>query len=238
MLILEGVSAGYAGVPVLRDVSLVVPSSSVVALLGPNGAGKTTLLRVASGLLRPSSGRVTLDDEDVTGFAPHQLATRGLCHVPEGRGVFGPLSVQDNLVLFSDPGREKEAVERAVEVFPVLGNRLNQAAGTMSGGEQQMLALARAYISGAPVILLDEVSMGLAPVIVDTIFEFLERVAGEGTSLLIVEQYVNKALAIADYAYILGRGRITFAGDSSELVDEDVFHRYLGIEVGAAERTG
>jgi branched-chain amino acid transport system ATP-binding protein len=233
MLTIEGVSAGYAGVSVLRDVSLVVPTSSVVALLGPNGAGKTTLLRVASGLLHPSSGRVTLDGEDVTGFTPHRLAARGLCHVPEGRGVFGPLSVQENLVLFSDPGKEKDAVERAVEAFPVLGNRLHQPAGTMSGGEQQMLALARAYISGAPVILLDEVSMGLAPVIVDTIFEFLEGVAGEGTSLLIVEQYVNKALAIADYAYILGRGCITFAGDAAELVDEDVFHRYLGIEVGA-----
>ena len=234
MLRIEGVSAGYAGVAVLRDVSLVVPSSSVVALLGPNGAGKTTLLRVASGLLRPAAGRVTLDGADVTGQSPHQLAARGLCHVPEGRGVFPPLTVRENLVLFSAPGAEKAAVERAVDVFPKLGDRLEQSAGTMSGGEQQMLALARAYISGAPVILLDEVSMGLAPVVVDAIFEFLERVAREGTSLLIVEQYVNKALAIADYAYILGRGRITFAGDASELVDEDVFHRYLGIEVGAS----
>ncbi|HVW32529.1 MAG TPA: ABC transporter ATP-binding protein [Acidimicrobiia bacterium] len=234
MLTIEGVSAGYAGVLVLRDVSLVVPTSSVVALLGPNGAGKTTLLRVASGLLRPAAGRVTLDGADITGLAPHRLSGRGLCHVPEGRGVFGPLSVEENLVLFSAPGRERDSIDRAVEVFPILGRRLGQAAGTMSGGEQQMLALARAYISGAPVILLDEVSMGLAPVIVDEIFAFLERVAGEGTSLLIVEQYVNKALAIADYAYILGRGRITFAGDAHELADEDVFGRYLGIEVGAS----
>jgi branched-chain amino acid transport system ATP-binding protein len=147
--------------------------------------------------------------------------------------VFPPLTVRENLVLFSAPGAEKAAIERALDVFPKLAERLEQSAGTMSGGEQQMLALARAYISGAPVILLDEVSMGLAPVIVDAIFEFLERVAREGTSLLIVEQYVNKALAIADYTYILGRGRITFAGDASELVDEDVFHRYLGIEVSA-----
>ena len=233
MLTIENISAGYAGVRVLRDVSLVVPSSSVVALLGPNGAGKTTLLRVASGLLRPSAGRVTLDGQNVTGLPPHQLAERGLCHVPEGRGVFAPLSVEENLKLFSARGAEKAAVEKAVDVFPRLRDRLNQSAGTMSGGEQQMLALARAYISGAPVILLDEVSMGLAPVVVDSIFEFLERVANQGTSLLIVEQYVNKALAIADYAYILGRGRITFAGDSAELVDEDVFHRYLGIEIGA-----
>ena len=234
MLTIEGINAGYAGVSVLRDVSLVVPTSSVVALLGPNGAGKTTLLRVASGLLRPASGRVTLDGADVTGLAPHQLSARGLCHVPEGRGVFPPLTVRENLVLFAAPGAGKAAVDQAVDVFPRLGDKLDQSAGTMSGGEQQMLALARAYISGAPVILLDEVSMGLAPVIVDAIFEFLERVAKEGTSLLIVEQYVNKALAIADYAYILGRGRITFAGDAAELVDEDVFHRYLGIEVSAA----
>ncbi|HLF40545.1 MAG TPA: ABC transporter ATP-binding protein, partial [Acidimicrobiia bacterium] len=206
-----------------------------VALLGANGAGKTTLLRVASGLLRPRTGRVTLDGEDVTGLLPHQLAARGICHVPEGRGVFPPLSVRENLVLFSPPGTESESLTRAVAAFPRLEERLDQAAGTMSGGEQQMLALARAYVSGARVILLDEVSMGLAPVVVDMIFEFLERVAREGTSLLIVEQYVNKALAIADYAYILGRGRISFAGDSDELVDEDVFHRYLGIEVGAAE---
>jgi branched-chain amino acid transport system ATP-binding protein len=233
VLTIEGVSAGYAGVAVLRDVSLVVPSSSVVALLGPNGAGKTTLLRVASGLLRPAAGRVTLDGTDVTGLSPHQLAARGLCHVPEGRGVFPPLTVRENLVLFSAPGTEKAGIERALDVFPKLADRLEQSAGTMSGGEQQMLALARAYISSAPVILLDEVSMGLAPLVVDAIFEFLERVAREGTSLLIVEQYVNKALAIADYAYILGRGRITFAGDASELVDEDVFHRYLGIEVGS-----
>jgi branched-chain amino acid transport system ATP-binding protein len=205
-----------------------------VALLGPNGAGKTTLLRVASGLLRPAAGRIILDGEDVTGLPSHQLAARGLCHVPEGRGVFPPLSVRENIVLFSTPGTERSAVERAIEAFPRLKDRLDQAAGTMSGGEQQMLALARAYLSGAPVILLDEVSMGLAPVVVDGIFAFLERVDGEGTSLLIVEQYVNKALAIADYAYILGRGRITFAGDSSELVDEDVFHRYLGIEVSTA----
>ena len=233
MLTIEGVSAGYAGVTVLRDVNLVVPSSSVVALLGPNGAGKTTLLRVASGLLRPAAGRIKINDEDVTGLTPHQLAARGLCHVPEGRGVFPPLSVRENLVLFSAPGTEKESTERAVEAFPCLENRLDRPAGTLSGGEQQMLALARAYISGASVILLDEVSMGLAPVVVDAIFEFLEQVAREGTSLVIVEQYVNKALAIADYVYILGRGRITFAGDTSELADEDVFRRYLDIDVGA-----
>ncbi|MGH9000138.1 MAG: ABC transporter ATP-binding protein [Acidimicrobiia bacterium] len=236
MLTLDAVTVGYGTTTVLRDVSLAVPESSVVALLGPNGAGKTTLLRVASGLLQPWRGSVLLDDEDVSGLPSHALAERGVCHVPEGRGVFAPLTVRENLVLFSPSGQERAAVERAVEAFPALAGRLRQVAGTMSGGQQQMLALARAYIAGSEVILLDEVSMGLAPIVVDEIFAFLDRVAGEGVSLLLVEQYVNKALAIADYAYILGRGRVTFAGDASELADEDVFSRYLDIDVGVPVR--
>ena len=234
MLALDGVTAGYGITGVLSEVYLSVPRSSVVALLGANGAGKTTLLRVTSGLLTPWSGRVVLDGEDVTGLSPDTLSRKGVCHVPEGRGVFPPLSVRENLLLFSRPGEERASLERALEAFPDLSGRLEQAAGTMSGGQQQMLALARAYISGAKVILLDEVSMGLAPIIVDQIFAFLQRVAGEGVSLLLVEQYVNKALAIADYAYILSRGRVTFAGDAAELADEDVFTRYLGSDVAAA----
>jgi branched-chain amino acid transport system ATP-binding protein len=234
MLVLEGVTAGYGGTTVLRDVSLTVPDSSVVALLGPNGAGKTTLLRVASGLLPPWKGRLLLDGEDLTARPPHELAHRGVCHVPEGRGIFPPLTVAQNLELFSPPGRERESLERACEVFPILGDRRNQVAGTMSGGQQQMLALARSYITNPSVVLLDEVSMGLAPIIVDEIFEFLERMAAMGTALLLVEQYATKALAIADYAYILGRGAVTFAGDAAELEGEDVFQRYLGIDVAAA----
>ena len=191
------------------------------------------MLRVASGLLRPWAGRLVLGGEDVTGLPSHAIAARGLCLVPEERGIFPPLSVRENLLLFSRRGTEGEALERAVEAFPDLKGRLNQAAGTMSGGQQQMLALARAYVAGARIILLDEVSTGLAPIIVDQIFEFLERVAKEGIALLLVEQYVNKALAIADYVYILARGKISFVGDAAELVDEDVFHRYLGIEVAA-----
>ncbi|HEY0400261.1 MAG TPA: ABC transporter ATP-binding protein [Acidimicrobiia bacterium] len=234
MLVLEGVTAGYGGTTVLRDVDLTVPDSSVVALLGPNGAGKTTLLRVASGLLAPWKGRLLIDGEDVTGRPPHELAGRGVCHVPEGRGVFPPLTVAQNLELFSPPGQERESRDRAVEAFPILGDRLNQVAGTMSGGQQQMLALARSYVTNPHVVLLDEVSMGLAPIIVDEIFEFLERMAKQGTALLLVEQYATKALAIADYVYILGRGSVTFAGDAAELEGEDVFQRYLGIDVAVA----
>jgi branched-chain amino acid transport system ATP-binding protein len=230
MLRLEGISAGYGDTPVLRGVDLSVPAGAVVALLGPNGAGKTTLLRVASGLLGPTSGRVVLDGDDVTGRAPADLVAQGLCHVPEGRGVFPNLTVRENLVLFSAPGEEGVGIDRAGIAFPRLGERHDQLAGTMSGGEQQMLALARAYVRPTRFVLLDEVSMGLAPRVVDEIFEFLGRLAAEGTALLLVEQFVTKALAAAQYVSILNRGEITFAGEPAELADEDVFARYLGVE--------
>jgi branched-chain amino acid transport system ATP-binding protein len=232
MFSLDNIVAGYAETTVLRGVSLTVPDSSVVALLGPNGAGKTTLLRVASGLLRPTAGTMTFDGVDVTGHRPHQLAGRGVCHVPEGRGVFPSLTVRENLSLQAGRGG-KDGLAKAVEAFPRLGERLSQTAGTLSGGEQQMLALARSYIANPTVMLLDEVSMGLAPKIVDEIFEFLGRVAHEGASLLLVEQYVTRALALADYVYLLNRGQVAYRGEPSELQDEDVFARYLGTAVGA-----
>ena len=232
MFTLDNIVAGYAETTVLRGASLTVPEGSVVALLGANGAGKTTLLRVASGLLRPTSGTMALDGVDVTGARPHQLAVRGVCHVPEGRGVFPSLTVRENLALAAGPGG-KDALDKAVAAFPRIGERIGQTAGTMSGGEQQMLALARAYIANPKVWLLDEVSMGLAPKIVDEIFEFLGRVAREGSSLLLVEQYVTRALALADYVYLLNRGQVAYRGEPSELADEDVFARYLGTDVGA-----
>jgi branched-chain amino acid transport system ATP-binding protein len=229
MFELRGVDAGYGGTQVLRGVDLVVPPRSIVALLGPNGAGKTTLLRAASGLIRTTGGDIRLDGESVLGLPPHDLCARGLCHVPEGRGVFPALSVRDNLVLQSKPGTEKESIDRAVSAFPRLGERINQIAGTMSGGEQQMLALARAYIQRPRFVLLDEVSMGLAPKIVDEIFEFLARLAAEGSSLLLVEQYVARALAAADYVYLLNRGRISFAGEVSEVDADAIAAEYVGV---------
>ena len=229
---LAGVTAGYGDATVLRDVSLVVPAGRVVALLGPNGAGKTTLLSVASGLLRPRGGRILLDGQDMTSAPPEARARAGLCHVTEGRSVFRGLTVRDNLRMFAHAGQEEEGIERAVSAFPKLGQRLNQLAGTMSGGEQQMVALARAYSRRPEVVLLDEVSMGLAPIIIDDIFEFLARVAAEGTALLIVEQYVRKALQLADYVYVLARGRIVLLGEPSELEGTDLFARYLGAETG------
>jgi branched-chain amino acid transport system ATP-binding protein len=228
MLHLDNIVAGYGGTTVLRGVDLIVPDRSVVALLGANGAGKTTLLRVASGLLQPASGTIHLAGQDVTGQTPHALCDRGLCHVPEGRGVFPGLTVRDNLILQSRAGQENESIERAVHAFPRLGERLGQIAGTMSGGEQQMLALARTYVQSPQVVLLDEVSMGLAPNIVDEIFRFLAVLSAEGSSLLLVEQYVTRALAIADYVYLLSRGTIAFAGEPSELDADAIAAEYVG----------
>jgi branched-chain amino acid transport system ATP-binding protein len=224
---LQSISAAYGQSVVLRDVSLAVPAGSVTALLGPNGAGKTTLLSVASGLLSPIAGRVLLDRDEVTSLSPERRVERGLCHITEGRSVFPGLTVRDNLRVFAPRGGQADAMDRAVTAFPRLGQRMSQLAGTMSGGEQQMLALARAYAQDAPVILLDEVSMGLAPIIVHEIFTFLRQLAASGTSLLIVEQFVAKALDLADYVYLLSRGRIAFAGDPAELRDVDIFAEYM-----------
>jgi len=229
MLELRNITAGYGSHTVLRDVNLVVPDNAVVALLGPNGAGKTTLLRVASGLLRPSAGRILVDGVDATGWPPHRLSQAGVCHVPEGRGIFRALSVKDNIRLQARDGTGLDAVPAVAEAFPRLGERLAQRAGTMSGGEQQMLALARAYVAGAKTVLLDEVSMGLAPTVIDAIFEYLHRLAADGAALLLVEQYVARALELADFVYILNKGRVQFVGESDELGEEQILASYLGV---------
>jgi branched-chain amino acid transport system ATP-binding protein len=232
MFELQKVTAGYGGHVVLRDVTLKVPAGSVVALLGANGAGKTTLLRVASGLIKPFTGSMYFDGVDVTGSRPHKLVAAGVCHVPEGRGIFGSLTVRDNLRMHCRQGNEAEMIEKSCTVFPALGRRIDQLAGTLSGGEQQMLALARAYIQNPKLALLDEVSMGLAPVVVDEIFAFLDLLASEGSSLLLVEQYVTRALAVADFVYLLNRGRVSFVGEPTELEGSDIFKEYVGADVG------
>ena len=228
MFELRNITAGYDTGLVLHDVSLVVPDNAVVALLGPNGAGKTTLLRVASGLLKPYSGQVLIDGEDVTGQRPFQLARKGVVHVPEGRGIFPSLTVADNIALQAPAGKGRDALRKAGAVFPRLGERSRQIAGTMSGGDQQMLALNQAYVGNPKVVLLDEVSMGLAPRIVGEIFTHLEDLARSGTAQLLVEQYVARALRMADWVYILDRGRISFAGEPGELSEETVMNSYLG----------
>ncbi len=229
----ENVTAGYGDTVVLRDVSLCVADSSVVALLGPNGAGKTTLLRTASGLIRTKSGSIRFDGEDMTGAAAHVMARKGLCHLPEGRGIFPSLTVRDNLILQSPKRKEDASIERAVDLFPILGTRIEQTAGSLSGGEQQMLALVRAYVSNPRLVVVDEASLGLAPLVVDKIFEMLRQIAATGTSLLLVEQYVTRALEIADRVYLLNRGQVIFSGPADDLAGEDVFERYLGIDVGS-----
>ena len=229
MLDIAGVTAGYDGSTVLSDITVKVPSGSVTAIVGANGVGKTTLLRVASGLLRPRRGKVTLDGTDLTGRPAHSFFRAGICHVPEGRGIFRSLTVRENLVLQAPATTSpRDAIERVAEAFPKLGQRLSQTAGTLSGGEQQMLALAHAYLSGSKVVLLDEVSMGLAPRVVDDIFAFLGLLSESGCSLVIVEQYVNRALALADFVYVMGRGEVTFAGEPSEVDTDRLVSDYLG----------
>ena len=228
MLELRNVTGGYGDTTVLRGVSLTVPDGAVVALLGPNGAGKTTTLRMASGLLRPKQGEILLDGDDVRKLGPYQRAARGLCHIPEGRGIFPSLSVRENVVLFVDRGDEKDAWARAVDTFPVLGDRRRQIAGTLSGGEQQMLALVRAYGADPRLVLVDEASLGLAPLVVDNIFEFLEKIARQGASLLIVEQYVSRALELAGTVYLLNQGEIVYSGPTEGLSEERIFELYTG----------
>lgn len=228
MLKLDGITAGYGDTAVLRDVSIWVPPQSVVALLGTNGAGKTTLLRVASGLLKARSGALSLDGEDATGLSAHGLARRGLCHIPEGRGIFPNLTVRENILVHAGGRGVNEAVDKAVSAFPILGKKLHQQAGALSGGQQQMLALSRAYVTEPAYVLLDEVSMGLAPVVVDELFEFLGKLAAQGCALLLVEQYIGRALELADYVYLISRGRMEFAGEPGELDSAQLMEQYMG----------
>jgi len=229
---LDTVTAGYGRTTVLRDVSLTVPAGKIVALLGANGAGKTTLLRVASGLLRPTAGTVSLDGDDVTRTPPNQRVRKGLCLIPEGRGIFRDLTVSDNLRLLTPPWvgaqQRSSAVERALEVFPALQTRRGHLAGHLSGGQQQMLALARCYLAEPRVIMLDEVSLGLAPKVVDEIFASLRALAAAGQTLLVVEQYVNRVLPLADEVVLLDRGQVVYDGDAADLDEETVLGGYLG----------
>jgi branched-chain amino acid transport system ATP-binding protein len=234
VLELRGISAAYGDTVVLRTVDLTVQHGGVVALLGPNGAGKSTLLRVASGLIRPTVGQVLLCGESIDHLRPSARAAQGLCLIPEGRGIFRPLTVRENLRLQVRRGRtDGDEVAEALELFPNLKDRLGQIAGTLSGGQQQMLALARAFLSRPAAVLLDEVSMGLAPVVVEQIFSSIRRLASTGVSLLLVEQYVTQALQLADHVVVLYKGEVAHAGPSSEVGRDSLVHRYLG-GIGAA----
>jgi branched-chain amino acid transport system ATP-binding protein len=230
MLTLDSVTAGYGDTTVLRNVDFTVGDGEVVALLGPNGAGKTTLLRLATGFVRPRSGRVALDGHDVTGEAPFRYSRRGVCHLPEGRGIFPSLTVGENLTVQARDVDLKQSLADLTESFPFLAKRLGQTAGSLSGGEQQMLALSRAYLTKPKIVLVDEPSLGLAPRIVDRIYQVLARFVARGVSLVIVEQYVQRALALANTVYILSRGEVIHTGRADELDPDEIYQRYLGVE--------
>ncbi|MCU1593347.1 MAG: transporter related [Frankiales bacterium] len=225
---LRGVSAGYGRVAVLHDIDLAVPPYGVLALLGSNGAGKSTLLRVASGRTSPSSGQVLLRGTDVTGRSPERLSRTGLCSVPEGRAVFPNLTVTENLRMWTyRPGVSRKAVEeQAFARFPRLKERRKQLAGRLSGGEQQMLAMTRALTAEPDVLLLDEISMGLAPVVAAELFGLVRQIADDGTPVLLVEQFARTALEIADSVAVMAQGHIRVTGTPEEVRDQ-VLETYL-----------
>jgi branched-chain amino acid transport system ATP-binding protein len=229
LLELSDVRAAYDGVTVLHGVDLAVAAGQVVALLGPNGAGKTTTLRVAAGVHPVQSGRLLLGGRDVTGAVPGDLARAGVCLIPEGRGVFPNLSVRDNLLMMTFTGRTREQVQEvAFSRFPVLAKRASQQAGTLSGGEQQMLALARGLATDPAVLLLDELSMGLAPLVVAALYEQVAQIAAQGVAVLVVEQFAAAALGIADHVAVLVRGRVQRQGRPDRALRDELSALYLG----------
>ena len=237
MLTIHNLHAAYGKVEVLHGISLEVPKGKLVTLIGSNGAGKTTTMRAISGMLKPKSGSVTLGGKDVTGLDSHKIARAGLAHSPEGRRVFASMSVTDNLLLGAFPrftrsrpkGDIKGDLDKALELFPRLKERRDQLAGTLSGGEQQMLAMARAVMLNPEVILLDEPSMGLAPILVEEVFRIITRLKAEGVTMLLVEQFAAAALNVADYGYVLENGSISVHGPAESLkTDPKVIAAYLG----------
>jgi branched-chain amino acid transport system ATP-binding protein len=237
MLSVTNLQAAYGKVEVLHGISLEVPKGKVVTLIGSNGAGKTTTMRAISGMIKPKGGTITLGGRDVTGLDSHRIAQAGLAHSPEGRRVFSTMSVRDNLLLGAFPrytgsrprGNIKRDLEKALDLFTRLKERQNQLAGTLSGGEQQMLAMARAVMLNPEVVLLDEPSMGLAPILVNEVFRIIERLKQEGVTMLLVEQFAAAALKVADYGYVLENGRIAVEGPAAILInDPAVKAAYLG----------
>ena len=237
MLTINNLSAGYGKVQVLHGISIDVPKGKVVTLIGSNGAGKTTTMRAISGMIAPTGGDITLNGTRIEGKESYDIAKLGLAHSPEGRRVFATMTVTDNLILGAFPrltgsrpkGDVAADLDRALDLFPRLKERREQLAGTLSGGEQQMLAMARATMLNPDVVLLDEPSMGLAPILVAEVFRIIERLKSQGVTMLLVEQFAAAALAVADYGYVLENGRISVHGPASKLRDDPaVKAAYLG----------
>ena len=233
LLEVQDIQVYYGMIQALKGVSFSVNEGEVIALIGANGAGKTTTLHTVTGLLRAKSGHIIYDGQDITKVPPHKIVTMGMAHVPEGRRVFANMTVLQNLKMGaftrSDKNEIDATIEKVYKRFPRLKERQNQTAGTLSGGEQQMLAMGRALMSKPKIVLLDEPSMGLSPILVNEIFDIIQALNEAGTTVLLVEQNAKKALAIADRAYVLETGRIVQSGDADALMhDESIQKAYLG----------
>lgn len=233
MLEVKGLQVYYGVIQALKDVSFEVNQGEVIALIGANGAGKTTTLHTVTGLLPSKSGSIMFEGVDITKMPAHKIVEMGIAHVPEGRRVFSQLSVYENLIMGAYTRKDKkeiaENLEKVYQRFPRLKERKNQRAGTLSGGEQQMLAMGRALMSNPKMIVMDEPSMGLSPIFVNEIFDIIEKVSASGTTVLLVEQNAKKALSIADRAYVLETGKIVLSGDANDLMNDDSIKKaYLG----------
>ena len=233
LLTVQNLEVCYGVISALQDVSVEIDRGQIVALIGANGAGKTTLLRTISGLIRPKRGTIQLADQDITRLPPHEIVRLGVCHVPEGRQIFANLTVRENLLLGAYQQRDKEQIRQSLDrcffLFPVLAERREQKGATLSGGEQQMLAIARALMSRPQLLLLDEPSLGLAPLVVRKIFQIIREINAEGTTVFLVEQNAHMALTIAHRAYVLKTGRVIKSDVASKLLeDPDVKKAYLG----------
>jgi branched-chain amino acid transport system ATP-binding protein len=233
MLEIANLSVFYGNIAAVQDLSLDVRKGEIVTVVGSNGAGKSTTLRTISGLIKPRKGTITFQGDQIQGKKGNEVVRRGICHSPEGRRIFPRMTVDENLDLGAFLQNDKAAVaaerDRVLELFPRLAERINQKAGTMSGGEQQMLAVGRAMMGNPTLLLLDEPSMGLAPILVDLIFDTIEKIRDQGTTILLVEQNALAALRIADYAYVMESGHLKLEGDAKQLSRDDAIVRaYLG----------
>ena len=233
LLVIDDLHVFYGNIAAVQGLSITVRNGEIVTLIGSNGAGKSTTLRTVSGLLRPRSGSISFRGRKVSGLPAHQVVALGICQSPEGRRIFPRMTVEENLdlgaFLRTDRAAVRSDVERVLDLFPRLKERLHQKAGTMSGGEQQMLAVGRALMGSPSLLLLDEPSMGLAPVLVDLIFDTIQTIRDQGTTVLVVEQNALAALRIGDYAYVLESGRLKLEGDAQTLLhDDEVIAAYLG----------